>query len=324
MGKFKVIITDDALPDIEVEKKILKRVNADVLPVHCRKEKDLLKVAEKADAILAKNNPPVTEQVIQSLKDCNVLARAGIGTDSIDVNSATKKGIAVVNVPSYCEKEVSNHTIALILASLRKLVPLTKEIKNGKWNRESIKPSSRLTNLTLGLVGFGTIARKVSRKTKALGFEVMAYDPYISKEKFLEAKVQKVSFEKIVKVSDVISIHTPLVEETRHMFTEEEFKKMKETAYIVNTSRGGVIDSKALYRALSAEDIAGAALDVFECEPPSSDSLCNFDNVVLTPHIALYSEESQLKARTKASRDVARVLEGTPPKRLVNEEVNIT
>jgi len=185
--------------------------------------------------------------------------------------------------------------------------------------KEMFGEIKRLSTLNLGLLGFGRIARAVAERAKAFGFKVIAYNPYVPKEVFEKANVQNVGFEQLLTESDIISIHVLLTEETRHMLGEREFKKMKRTAYLINTSRGRVVDEKALYRALKEKRIAGAALDVFEKEPLSKDSpLLQMENVILTPHIAWYSEEAMLDQKRETALNVRKVLEGEPPLYPVN------
>jgi D-3-phosphoglycerate dehydrogenase len=185
--------------------------------------------------------------------------------------------------------------------------------------KEMFGEIKRLSTLNLGLLGFGRIARAVAERAKAFGFKVTAYNPYVPKEVFEKANVQNVGFEQLLTESDIISIHVLLTEETRHMLGEREFKKMKRTAYLINTSRGRVVDEKALYRALKEKRIAGAALDVFEKEPLSKDSpLLQMENVILTPHIAWYSEEAMLDQKRETALNVRKVLEGEPPLYPVN------
>jgi D-3-phosphoglycerate dehydrogenase len=231
-------------------------------------------------------------------------------------------------VPDYGISEVADHTMTLILSLLRRVPMLDRTLRQRGWEKIRNKVGSikemfgeinRLSTLNLGLLGFGRIARAVAERAKAFGFKVIAYDPYVPKEVFEKANVQNVEFEHLLTESDIISIHMLLTEETRHMLGEREFKKMKKGAYIVNTSRGAVIHENALIKALKERTIAGAALDVFEKEPLSKDSpLLQMDNVILTPHIAWYSEEAMLDQKRKTALNVRRVLNGEPPLYPVN------
>ena len=321
MAKYRIIVVDLDYPDLEVEREVLKDIDADLVPARCRSEEEVIEAARDADAILCRHNAPISRYTIDSLRNCKVIARSGVGVDTIDINAATDKGIVVINVPSYCEDEVSDHTLALILACTRKVVRFTEEIKSGNWDRSSERPIYRLRGQTLGLVGFGKIARMVAQKAQALSLKVIAFDPYVPEEGFKKDKVRKVEFDELLQGSDIISIHTLLTDETKYMFGYKAFKKMKNSAYIVNASRGAVVDEEALYDTLVNGDIAGAGLDVLEQEPPSDNPLFKLNNVVLTPHIAWYSEESQIECRTKACRDIIKVLKGEIPDGFVNTEL---
>jgi D-3-phosphoglycerate dehydrogenase len=266
---------------------------------------------------------PLTRDVLSQLKNVKVISIYGVGTDTIDLKAAKEYNIIVANVPDYGISEVADHTMALILSLLRKVSMLDKALRKHEWKRirgnidymrKTFGEIKRLSTLNLGLIGFGRIARAVAERAKVFGFKIIAYDPYVPKEVFEKANVQSVGFDYLLKESDIISIHVLLTEETRHMIGEQEFKKMKKSAFIVNTSRGAVIDENALIKALKEKTIAGAALDVFEKEPLSKDSpLLQMDNVILTPHIAWYSEEAMLDQKRKTALNVKYVLTGRPP-----------
>ena len=259
------------------------------------------------------------EDVIVRLKCCKIIARTGIGVDTVDLEAASKQGIFVTNVPSYCEDEVSDHTLALVLACTRKVAHFSQTVKDGQWDWKQGKPILRLRGLTLGLVAFGKIARKVAKKAQAFGFNVVASDPFAPAAAFAQSGVERVEFGALLSRADVVSIHAPLVPETTHLFDDKVFSQMKRTAFLVNTSRGPIVDEQALYRALSGGQIAGAGLDVMEVEPsPSDHPLLQLDNVVLTPHVAFYSEDSLVDLRTQAAQEVARVLKGQRPLAVVN------
>lgn len=319
MKKHEIIVTDDKAPsDLALEQEVFKKIDANLKAIGVTKEKDLTEKAANCDAILAKNNPPVTNKVLSLLEKCQIIARAGMGVDSIDVSAAEKNNTFVTNVTSYCEDEVSDHAITLILTCLRKVARLNREVKGGEWDRESIKPAHRLNRMTLGLVGFGKIAQKLAKKANQFGFNLVGCDPYVSQDEFSDSGAEKTSMEKLLDKSDVVSIHVPLTSETNHLFGSREFKKMKTSAYIVNTSRGEIIDQTALTYALEKEWIAGAGLDVLEEEPPQDSSLLRLDNVVITPHVAWYSEEAEEESRQKAAREVKRVLTGEKPLNPIN------
>jgi len=317
--KREIVVTDDTLPaTTEIEERELEGIGSTIRPIKASSEEDLIDKAHGCSAILAVNNPPVTGEVIKTLDKCRIIARAGSGVDSIDISAARENGVLVTNVESYCEAEVSDHAMALILACLRKVIELSNEVKNEAWDRKRIKPAHRLNELTLGLVGLGKISRLVAKKAEPFGFRLIGFDPYVSETEFSKSAVKEASREKLLESSDVISIHAPLTNETKYMFGSQEFRKMKDSAYIVNTSRGKIIDEAALIDALENDLLAGAGLDVLEKEPPERSSLFDLDNVIITPHVAWYSEESERECRQKAAREIGRVLTGKGPINPVN------
>jgi len=319
--KFKVVITEAEYKSFEIEKEELNEVGAELIVGQCKTEDEIIQIAKDADGLIVQC-ASITRRVIESLKKCKVIARYGIGVDSIDVEAATEHGICVVNVPEYCLDEVSDHTIALALACVRKVVMLDNAVKKGIWDFKIAEPIFRLKNRNLGLVGFGNIARIVSCKAQAFGMGVMAYDPYISSSVMTQNNVKKVNLEDLLKEADIISLHLPLTKNTKYMFTEKEFKLMKDTAFLVNTGRGPLIKEEDLYKALSERWIAGAGLDVAEKEPIDQNSdLLKLENVIITPHVAFYSEESLKDLQRSAAKGIAQVLKGEIPTSLVNKEV---
>jgi len=321
LAKWKVVITDYNYPDLSIEEKELARWNAQVVPAQCRTPEEVLAVARDADAIISQY-APITREVIYGLNNCKAIGRYGIGVDNIDVQAATERGIAVINVPSYCEEEVSDHTMALLLAWARRIVHYATEIRQGTWDWKTGRPIHRLRGQTLGLLGFGKIARLVAKKAKAFGLQVIAYDPYLPDEIFSKEEVERVSLEDLLTRSDFLSIHVPLTESTRHLINRETIAKMKPTACLINTSRGGVVDEQALIWALQEGRLAGACLDVLDSEPPQKENLLlTMPQVILSPHVAWYSEESQRELRTKVANDVGRALNRQLPIGLVNREL---
>jgi len=239
--------------------------------------------------------------------------------DNDDVEAATEHGIIVANVPDYCVDEVSTHAIALILACARGITLLDRKRREKKWDFTLTKPLFRTKGKTLGLFGLGRIAKIVAQKTSEFGFKIIAYDPYVSK---VEGGIRLVEFSQLLSDSDFISIHSPLTEETRHSFGENELKAMKKTAYLINTARGPIINEKDLYVALKEKWIAGAALDVMEKEPPDWENpLLKLENLIISPHISFYSEESYVELKTKTAKAVLSVLKGELPRAMVNPQV---
>lgn len=325
MSKYKVVITDSNYQDTDIEKKILNKIDAKLTLSQCKSSEEVIEEAKGADGLL-NQYAPITKEVFNQLEDLKVVARYGIGIDTIDVEAAVDKGVAVVNVPSYCEEEVSDHTVALLLCCLRKINLYDREVKNGHWDWKTGIPIKRLKGKTLGVIALGKIARKVVDKIKPFGFQVISYDPYISKEVFDGLGItQANNLKDLLIKADVVCVHAPLTRKTKHLIGEHELEMMKSEAVLINTSRGGVVDNEALYQALREGQIAMAGLDVLEEEPPltsiSENPLVELDNIILTPHAAWYSEEAVIELRTKAAQGVAKVLTGEKPEGLVNEEI---
>ena len=317
-NRMKVVVTDYDYPSLDLERKVLEEIDPEFVGAHCTTDEEVIAAAKDADGIL-NQYAPLTKRVIKSLDRCKVICRYGIGVDNIDVQAATERGIIVANVPGYCVDEVSTHTTALILACARKVPYLNATVKRGTWDFMLGKPLFRSQGRVLGLFGLGRIGRAVARKATGFNFRIIAYDPYISQA---NEKVELVSFSELLSNSDFISIHAPLTPKTKHSFSKAEFKAMKKDAYLINTARGAIVDEFALCQALKEGWIAGAALDVMEKEPPDSkNALLKLDNVIITPHISYYSEESYAELKIKAAQAVLDVLKGGLPKAIVNPQV---
>lgn len=316
--KYKIVITDCDHPSIEIEREILKKINSEPILETCRTEDEVIKAASDADAII-NQYAPFTRKVIQSLQKCKVISRYGVGVDNIDLKAATEHKIIVANVPDYCVDEVSTHTFSLILSCARGITVLDRKIREKKWDFTLVKPLFRTQGQTIGLLGLGRIARKVAQKALGFGFKVIAYDPYVSQS---DSEVVLVNFDRLFSDSDFLSIHAPLTEQTKYIIGEKELKMMKNTAYLINTSRGPLVNEKALYVALKERWIAGAALDVMEKEPPDwNNPLLSLENIIITPHISFYSEESYVELKTKTAEAVLSVLTGNKPRSVVNPQV---
>jgi D-3-phosphoglycerate dehydrogenase len=242
-----------------------------------------------------------------------------VGVDSIDLKAATDLGIIVANVPDYCMDEVANQTFAMILTLIRKTAFFDRKVKSGQWDFHQGIPIHRTKGKTLGLIGCGKIGLEVAKRISAFGVRVMTFDPYLEKA---PEGVDLKDFDTVLKESDFISIHCPLNDSTRHLIGEKEFKKMGKKPLLINTSRGAIIDEKALIQALRDGLLSGAGLDVLEKEPPDSQSpLLKMENVVLSPHIGYYSEESISELKRRTAKNVADVLMGKWPGSVVNREV---
>jgi len=316
--KQKIVITDCDHPTVEIEREILSEIDPEFVLAHCNTEDEVIEAAKDADGIINQYSP-ITRRVIESLKSCKVIARYGVGVDNINVEAATEHKIIVANVPDYCIDEVSTHVMALILACARGITLLDRKIREKEWDFTLAKPLFRTQGKIVGLFGLGRIARAVAQKALGFGFKILVYDPYVSQ---VNNEIELVEFSQLLSDSDFISIHSPLTDETRHSFGENELKAMKKTAYLINTARGPIVDEEALYKALKNKWIAGAALDVMEKEPPDwNSSLLQLDNIIITPHIAFYSEESYVELKTKVAQAVLSVLKGELPKAMVNPQV---
>ncbi len=321
MRKHKVVISDHVFPSLDLERAELDKIGAVLVQSPGIKEGDIISVAADADALIV-CYAEITREIINSLKNCKIIARCGIGINNINLEAATQQGIKVTNVPDYCIDEVSDHALALLLALARKIPALDRTVKRGGWSFDAYRPMYRLNGKILGLVGFGKIAMEVAKKAKPLGFRILIYDPYVSSEVFKKHEVEFLPLAEILRQADFVSLHAPLTAETRHLISSEELQAMKKTAYLINTSRGLLIDEVALYLALKENWIAGAALDVLASEElDPANPLLKLENLVLTPHAAFYSEESTMELRTKTIDEVVRALTGRPPRNLVNREL---
>jgi len=298
---------------------VLSRIGAELLLAEASTPQAIMQVARDADALLV-TYAKVTAEMIGQMTRCRIIARFGIGVDNVDIAAATNASIVVTRVPDYCIDEVSDHTMALLLALARKIPFANSRAHAGRWEMPAVVPIHRLRGSVLGLVGFGRIPQLVAPKAKAFGLKVIGYDPFVSEETMKRAGVEKVDFSELVKVSDHISIHTPLVPETNHLFNADVFRRMKPTAHLINTARGAVVDEEALARALDQGHLAGAALDVLSQEPPSTSPLFGRDSVILTPHMSFYSAESLVELQSKAAEEVVHVLTGEAPRHPLNPE----
>lgn len=316
----KILVTDYAWNDLEIERRILSRLNATLVPAKAGTENELVALAVDVEGIFT-NWKHVSRKVIANAPGCKAIIRYGVGLDNIDVSYATELGIVVANVPNYCLEEVSDHALALLLALARKVTLYDRATKDGIYNLRMGTPFYRLRGKTLGLVGFGKIGRMVCRKAMGLGLKVITTRRTASSTTH-EESVEVVPFPELLRRSDYISIHVPLTPETRHLFNLKAFQQMKPTAFLINTARGDVIDSIALLKALDGGLISGAALDVLPKEPPdSADPLLLHPKTIVTPHAAFNSEESLEELRTTAASQMLDILSGRMPQFVVNPSV---
>ncbi len=322
--QFKVVRVDGTgdLP-VNEEAEELAKVNAEVVGAECTSGDEIIEVARDADAILVVS-ARITRRVMEALPKCKVVVRYGIGFDNIDIDAATDNGILVVNIPDFCLEEVSNHAITLLLALAKKLVLLNNRLKQDCWAecKQILAPMGSIHGQTLGIIGCGNIGRLTAKKARCFGLEVLGYDPYVAESLAEEYGITLVSLFELLRESDFVSVHTPLNEETWHLIGEAEFRRMKPSAYFINTARGAVVDEAALIKALKEEWIAGAGLDVFEREPVDlNNPLVKMDNVIATPHTAGYCDASFERLRRSVGQEAARVLSGRWPRNVVNGRV---
>ncbi|HLI15837.1 MAG TPA: C-terminal binding protein [Acidimicrobiales bacterium] len=304
---YRVVLTDQVFPSVDTERELLATIDA-TLEVASGERAQILQAAAGADAILT-TYYPLDRAFIEGLERCRVIARYGIGVDNIDLAAAAERGIVVTNVPDYCIEEVGAHTVALVLALLRRVPAGAAIVAAGGWGIEGVRPIRRLSTLVLGLVGTGRIGRWVAGALGPLVAEVLAYDPFLSEP---PPGTRLVELDELLARSDVVSLHCPLTEATRGLIGTDELARMKRSAVLVNTSRGPLVQFGALRAALEAGEIAGAALDVFETEPPTLPSPA-VPNLLATPHMAFYSEEALAESQVKAATQVVKVLSGEPP-----------
>jgi D-3-phosphoglycerate dehydrogenase len=305
-----IAVTDSVFPSLDPAKAALARLKPTFRMSKSSNADDILAVAKDADAILV-TYAKLTRDILLQLTKCKAIGRFGLGVDNIDLPTAKEKGIAVNYVPDYCIREVSDHAMALLLTLIRKIPLANRLVQAGRWEMPAVVPIRRLEGTVLGLVGFGHIPRLVVPKAQSFGMKVIAYDPFVKPEQFKALNVEGVDFDTLLKRSDYISVHAPLLPATRGMLNADAFAKAKKGVYIVNTARGPLIDEPALIAALNAGQVGGAALDVVTTEPLAKDSpLLGRDNVIITPHTGFYSVEALEELQTKCAADVGRVLSG--------------
>lgn len=318
----KVVITDYQYDNIDSERELIEGFGAELKGCQCKSEEELMEEVKDADAVIVQYCT-ITKKVIDSMEHCRLIIKYGIGVDNIDVKAATEHGVYVANVPAYGVEEVANHTMAFLLSFARALPVLSVQMKNGIWGYGSCQPVKRLSQCTLGLLGFGRIPRQVCLRAKAFGMRVLVYDPFLTPEQIEDGGAQAASgLEEVLRESDYVSCHCPLTDETKHMINRDTLAMMKPTAYLINTSRGPIVCEEDLAEALQQGKLAGAGLDVFEKEPAGADHpLVKLPNVIATSHLAWYSEQAIENVQRMAAEEVVHVLAGNPPVNLINKEL---
>jgi len=314
----RVVVVDGGYESYDIEQRVLAPLDADVIVDPCHGDPARLKAATgEADAVLVRDSP-IDAETIACMRRCRIIVRYGIGVDNVDLLAAQQRGIFVANVPDYGAEEVSDHALTLLMSVARRSVTRDHAVRGGAWNVSPGEKMYRIAGRALGLVGYGRIARALERKMRGMGVvRALVYDPLLEPSAF--ADVESVDLNSLCQQSDFISLHAPFTRDTSHIINSTRIALMKPTAILVNTARGGLIDETALIEALRSKRIFGAGIDVFEHEPPCPDHpLFALDNVVLSDHTAWYSEESAAELQTKAAEEVARVLQGEPPRHWVN------
>jgi D-3-phosphoglycerate dehydrogenase len=312
---FKVSFSDYNFPDLEHEIAAARESSAEVRQHQVRTELEAMEAARDAD-VLVVQFAPITRSVIDRLAPAARIIRYGVGYDNVDVKYARALGIDVAYVPDYCTDEVAEHTTALLLALLRKLVPLHAGVRSGTWNTISLAaPILPFSETIVGFIGLGRIGRNVLERLRPHGFRFLVHDPFLNREAAEQMGLQLVTLQELLQEADAITLHAPLTSDTRHLLDERAFQGMKHTALIVNTSRGELIDTVALAAALRDGIVAGAALDVFEREPlPDDHPLRDAPNVLLTPHAAWYSTHAIQRLQQLVADEIRRALRREPPR----------
>jgi len=317
-----VVHIDAKESPLELERNALAGIDCEIVSVAVASEGEIIEAVKNATVIL-NDHSPVNRAMVDQLENCKLIIRYGHGYDTVDVDACTEAGIIVTNIAGSTSEEVSNHALTLLLASARELKRLDLATTSGRWGE--VYSRSILNHIygeTVGIVGFGWIGRAMARKCKALGMTVLVNDPYVGDHLAVEYQVDFVPKYELLERSDYVSLHVPHLDSTHHFIDSAALDLMKHTAYLVNTSRGPVVDEQALIAALKAGKIAGAGIDVYEQEPLSVDNpLLSMENVICTPHVAGSSEIGWEIIRRRAGEEAARVLLGRRPDVVVNPEV---
>jgi D-3-phosphoglycerate dehydrogenase / 2-oxoglutarate reductase len=311
-----VVITDCDHGDVDPERAVLDGHDVELRVLACRTPEEVAAQAGDAD-VLVNQYVPITAAVLDALPRCRLVVRYGVGVDNVEVEAATERGVWVANVPDYGRDEVADHTLALAMALLRGVVALDRSVRDGTWDLEPARPLRRLANLTWGVVGCGAIGTAVARRAAGLGMRVLGHDlPAVRSE----GPIERVPLEELLEEADLVSLHAALTPDTHHLVGAADLARMRPTAHLVNTARGGLVEEAALLAALDAGALAGAALDVLEHEPPNELGwkLVRHPRVVATPHGAWYSEEAFHTLKSEVAREALRVLGGGAPRSPVN------
>ncbi len=329
---YKVVMTLFRYPGIPSSEEAYQKLGATFSHTPCNGEEEIMAATRDCDVVITAMQP-YTRRVIENMQRCRLISVIGIGYDGVDIEAATERGILVSNVPDYCQEEVANHAMALILACNRKLIPIVEAVRQGAWDTPEkpkiryniMPPLPRLSGQVLGIVGLGRIGQSLVPRAKAFGMGVIAFDPFVPDAAMEQMGVEKVDMDSLLRESDYISLHTALTPQNRGMIDMEALQKMKPTAYIINTARGGLINEADLVQAVKDGVLAGAALDVTDPEPPPPSSpLLQLDRLILTAHTAQYSNEAVVDLRQSVEENVFSVLRGHLPPGLLNSQAKET
>lgn len=319
--KRRVVVTANIFPGLEVERDVLGQYNVELEKIPCRSQDELAAAGRDATALIV-GNVRIDAGVLAQLPRCLAIVKPSVGVDNIDIEAATEAGVCVANVPDYGTDEVATHAMALLLNAIRYVDAEASKVRAGNWQPKPPYPIQRSAGRTLGIIGFGRIGQSVARKASGFDWRLLAWDPYVSGDEIRSRNAEPVDFETLLAQSDMVTLHLPLTEETQGMIDASALAKMKTSAFLVNTARGGIVDSAALVEAVESGQIAGAALDVVDVEPPPPDHpLYCTERILVTAHVAWYSEQAFRDVRVKAVEEVARVLQGELPRNLLNPGV---
>ncbi|AKA48605.1 hypothetical protein IX51_05270 [uncultured archaeon] len=319
-----VLKTDGDFRDVGMERKLLQDAGYELVERNCLTSMDVLEACRELnpDALIVLK-APINQEVMASATSVKAISRYGIGLDMIDMSAASEMGIPVAYVPDYCVDEVSNHAISLMFSAERRLLIFDRKVRKGDWSMDGIAPVHRFSEKTLGLLGFGRLSRAVAQKMKAFDVRLTSFDPLVKGEEMAALDVEKAeTIDELLANSDIISIHVPLTRQTHGLIGKEALEKMKKGSVVINTSRGGIVDQKALLESIKTGHIASAGLDVFEEEPINpSDPILKESRIVLSPHVSYYSEEALSQVQSDTAQGIVDILRGKRPRNLANPEV---
>jgi D-3-phosphoglycerate dehydrogenase / 2-oxoglutarate reductase len=313
----KLFYLNPTYPELDLEENVLKGTGIDLVRYKVTSDADIASVGDQIDAILT-DTAPITRQTVSYLKRCKIVVRLGVGFDVVDGAACRERGIVVCNVPDYGVEEVANHAVALLFAVHRHIMPYDRKVRQKGWGYQTDWPIRRLSKQKVGVIGIGRIGAQFASRIKPFVAEVAAYDPGLPPDQIEKRGAVPQDLRPLLESADLISLHLPLSERTHHLINRETITWMQRQPILINVSRGGLVDSAALASGLRERKLSGAGLDVFEHEPAVPSEYLDLPNVVLSPHVAWYSEEASQQLRTSAVRTIADFLTGKPAVNVVN------